>query len=177
MSIKKKDDVLIKNPKLSDRVAVFYSQMEEIRTNLLETIEKISQKQLDYTPNEAKVETIGTLLLHIAAVEWSWIFEDVDGREMDFEEWKYAFPLRKEVNIPQLKGKKIVYYLDKLKKVREEVFLRLTRMKDDELDSLIGEEEGKCSIEWILYHIIEHEIQHYGQIKLLKRLFELKQKF
>jgi uncharacterized damage-inducible protein DinB len=51
--------------------------MTEIRERLLNIIEDLDEEALDYTPSERKVETIGTLLLHIAAVELGWILEDI----------------------------------------------------------------------------------------------------
>jgi len=153
---------------LSPTVALMFSMLERVRERLLKRVENLSINELDYTPDESNIETIGTLLLHIAAVEWSWIFEDIGGQEMDYEEWKHAFALREK--IPQLKGKKLAFYLKKLEEVREKVRERLSIMDDSELDHLIDVGEAAVSIEWILFHIIEHEVMHIGQISLLKRL-------
>ncbi len=156
---------------LSPRVALWYSVMHETRERLFRVLRDLTQEELDYTPNERKFETIGTLLLHIAAVEWSWIFEDIGGKEMDYEEFKHAFALRPEVNIPQLKDQSIQFYIDKLKEIREDVYQRLANFEDDDLDKIIGSDSDKHSIEWILFHIVEHEAMHIGQIQLLRRLF------
>lgn len=156
---------------LSSRIALWYSVMHETRERLFRVLRDLTQEELDYTPDERKFETIGTLLLHITAVEWSWIFEDIDGKEMDYEEFKHAFALRPEVNIPQLKNQKIQFYISKLKEIRDDVYQRLTNFKDDDLDKIIGSGSDKHSVEWILFHIIEHEAMHIGQIQLLKRLY------
>ncbi len=70
---------------LSPRTAFLYSMLEKVRERLLKRVKGLRIKDLDYTPDEKNVESIGTLLLHIAAIEWSWIFEDMDGQEMDYE--------------------------------------------------------------------------------------------
>ncbi|MHA2498815.1 MAG: DinB family protein [Candidatus Hodarchaeales archaeon] len=158
---------------LSPRVALWYSQMEEQRKRLLEIVAEIDAEILDDTPDERKIETIGTLLLHIAAVEWSWIFEDIDGRTMDFERWKYAFPLRPSVDLPQLKGKPKQFFLERLAEVRAEVYQRLRRLADHDLEKSVGTGDDKFSIEWIFFHILEHEAMHIGQISLLARLSKL----
>ncbi|MFX0202061.1 MAG: hypothetical protein ACFFCW_38610 [Candidatus Hodarchaeota archaeon] len=67
------------------------------------------------------------------ALEWSWIFEDIDGRTMDFERWKYAFPLRPTVQLPQLRGKGTQFYLGHLAEVRKEVYQRLRKQNDQDL--------------------------------------------
>jgi uncharacterized damage-inducible protein DinB len=171
-----KEYKLIRDRELSPRVALWFSQMQEIRNELFSKINEINVELLDFTVNERKIETIGTLLLHIAAIEWSWIFEDIDGLEMDFDEWKHAFPLRPDVNLPQLKGKGKKFYLDKLEKVRLEVYNRLRNFKDEDLDQLVGSDEKKYTIEWILHHLVDHEIWHLSQISLIVRLFEINKK-
>ncbi|NPD89060.1 MAG: DinB family protein [Asgard group archaeon] len=156
---------------LSPRVALWYSLMYETRERLFRVLRDLTQEELDYTPDERKFETIGTLLFHIAAVEWSWIFEDIDEQKMDFEEFKHGFALNPEVNIPQLKNQRLQFYVNKLEKIRQEVYQRLKKFKDEDLDRIVESEGEKYSIEWILFHLIEHEAMHIGQIQLLKRLF------
>ncbi len=165
---------LERSTELPTKVSYWYSMMESVRRRLLLIVENLEEETFDYTPNEKNIETIGTLLLHIAAIEWSWIFEDIDGLEMDFEEFKHAFALRPEVNIPQIEGKTKQFYIEKLTEVRTQVYHRLLELKDEELEKTVGSDTEKYTIEWILFHIIEHEVLHIGQILLLKRLFDRK---
>ncbi|MBN1330438.1 MAG: DinB family protein [Candidatus Heimdallarchaeota archaeon] len=168
--------VLARDDKLQPKIAYWFTQMEEIRDKLVRFVSKLSIDELDFSPNSKHIETIGTLLLHIAAVEWSWIFENIDGKEMDFNEWKYAFPLRPQVNIPQIQNNNILFYLDRMNLVRSEVYNRLKQMNDDDLERIIESGKEKYSIEWILFHLIEHETIHLGQIQLLYRLYKLEKK-
>lgn len=164
---------LDKSAELSPKIATWYAIMKDSREYLVEIIEGLDEEALDFTPDEDTIETIGTLLIHIAAVEWSWIFEDIDGIKMDLERFKFGFPLRPEVDIPQIKGKSKQFYLDELKDIREEVFKRLCKLEDEELEEKVGSDEQKYTIEWILFHIAEHEMMHIGQILLLRRMFKL----
>jgi uncharacterized damage-inducible protein DinB len=156
----------IRAPKLS----LFLSMLQETRLILLRDIEGITQEVLDYSSDDTKVETIGTLLIHIAAIEWSWIFEDIDGLEMSFEKWKYAFPLREGVDLSQLKNQPLDYYLSILEETRKEATERISKFNDEDLFNKIRSGDTEFTIEWILYHIIEHELTHIGQIRLLKKL-------
>ncbi len=162
---------LQKTEDLEPRLAQMYGMLQKVREKLLERIEGLTQKELDFTPNEESIETIGTLLLHVAGVEWSWIFEDIDHLGMDYEKWKHAFALRE--GIPQIKGMKVKFYTDRLSEVREEVLERISEFSDSELDHLIELDQAAVSIEWILFHIIEHEAMHIGQISMLKRLYKI----
>ena len=162
---------LEKEDELSPRVALLYSMMEKVRERLLKRIESLSDVDIDYSPHGRRIETIGTLLLHIAAVEWSWIFEDIGGKEVDYEKWRQAFPLRE--NIDQLTGQVMKFYLDRLSEVREEVHEWIKGIDDDELDRLIDLGHAEVSIEWILFHLIEHEAMHIGQISVLSRMYDM----
>ena len=163
---------LYKSSGLSSKVAHWNSLFHETRERLLLIVNELDAKALDFTIDERKVETIGTLLFHIAAIEWSWIFEDIDGLELDYEEWKEAFALRPQVDVPQIKGKNKQFYLEKLQEVREQVYQRLQEFEDNDLERIVESEGNKYSIEWILFHILEHETMHIGQILLLKRFYE-----
>ena len=149
--------------------AFLFSMMDRTRSRLLRVVEGLTDEVIDYSPDLERIETIGTLLLHIAAVEWSWIFEDIDGEEMDYEKWKHAFALREE-NLPQLTKQGLQFYIDRLIEVRSEVFVRLRNLDDSNLHTLVEVGNAEVSIEWILFHLLEHEAMHIGQISILKRL-------
>lgn len=153
---------------LSPRVSFLFSMMEKTRNRLLRVIEELPDETIDFTPDVENVETIGTLLLHIAGVEWSWIFEDIDGEEMDYERWKYAFPLRE--NLTQLTGNGKQFYIDRLHEVRKEIRQRLREMDDSSLHQLVDIGHAEVTVEWILFHLMEHEAMHIGQISILNRL-------
>lgn len=146
--------------------------MYEVRQKLLRMIGNLSTEEIDFTPDDRTVESIGTLLIHIAAVEWSWIFEDIDGLEMDFEKFKHGFALRPNVDIQQIEGKTIQFYITMLDEVREQVYQRMQKLTDEDLEKEIGENGDKFTIDWIFFHLVEHEAMHIGQISLLKRLYK-----
>ena len=125
----------------SPRIGLYVAQMDDVRRRTKAYVDGLTSEQLAWYP-QPNVESIGTLLVHIAAVERSWIGEDIERRPMD-EEWKIGFPIR--FGIAQISGKPLSYFLEQLDAVR-------------------------FTIEWILYHLIEHEAHHKGQIALMKRL-------
>lgn len=165
--------VLDRNNELVPRVALFYSMLEKVRGNLLGKVETLSNGTIDYTPEPKMIESIGTLLLHIAAIEYSWIFEDIGGQEMEYEKWKYGFSVREGKD--QIEGKDVEFYLSRLKEVRQEVFEFLKTLSDRDLDSMVHVDSEKVSVEWILFHLIEHEAMHIGQISVLARLWKANQ--
>lgn len=162
---------IVRDEKITPNLQFIVAQLIETRNRLLNTISKIPEEIIDKTPNSETIESIATLLDHIAAIEWSWIFEDIDGETMDEEEWKYAFATRSWSDVKQRTGKSIKYYIDRLEKVRTEVMTRLTIMDSEDRFRIVRQEENKYTIEWILYHLIHHESMHEGQISMINRLF------
>ncbi|MCH9032437.1 MAG: DinB family protein [candidate division Zixibacteria bacterium] len=162
-------------PGLTPRVGAYLAQMEDVSEQTKKYVADLNPAQLAWYPND-KVESIGTLLLHIAAAERSWIGEDIMRKEMDEEEWKLAFPIR--LGIAQVSGEELDYYLEIMDRTRKETFDCLRALTDDDLAREIAPLDpgdaanaGKrFTIEWILYHLIEHEAHHKGQIAVMKRL-------
>ena len=94
-----------RNDKITPNLQFLVAQLNETRNRLLKTVSTIPEDIIHETPNDDIIESIATLLDHIAAIEWSWIFEDIDGKKMDDEEWKYAFATRSWSKVKQRKGK------------------------------------------------------------------------
>lgn len=163
--------ILEREDDLSPRAALLFAMMEKARERLIKRVESLSNDVLDYSPHGRNIETIGTLLLHIAGVEWSWIFEDINDTAMDYEKWKHAFPLRE--GIDQLTGQGIQFYLDRLAEVRKEVYEWLKTIDDDYLERTLQLGNTEVNVEWIIFHLIEHEAMHIGQISILLRLFKM----
>ena len=164
-------------PGFSPGIGRYVAQLTETRAEWLRQVEGLTPAQLSWYPND-DVESIGAQLLHVAAVEWSWVFQDILGRpDEDFQGWEEAFPLR--VGAPQVSGRPLEYFTDRLERVREEVLTALRGLTDADLPRLVGEaspaegEEPRSrlySIDWILFHLVHHEAHHAGQIELLVRL-------
>ena len=111
-----KPNVIKKNDDITPSLQFLFGQLEETRSRLLNLASKIPDEIIGKTPDDKSIESIATLLDHIAAVEWSWIFEDIDGEKFDYEKWKYAFPTREWSKVEQRADKSKQYYLDRLKR-------------------------------------------------------------
>lgn len=160
---------------MPDRLGLLKGMLQDTRDYLLKEIDGITQDELDYSPDPTRIETVGTMLFHIADVENSWIFEHIAGEEADFEKWKYAFPLR--LGIAQRTGIPLEFYLETLKEVRLNVLEFLGQFSETDLDRVFESKMGSTTLEWTLFHIHRHEQHHVGQINLLRRLKRLKNHF
>jgi uncharacterized damage-inducible protein DinB len=163
-------------PGYSQQIGRYVAQLTETREELLRNAKNLTPEQLGWHPDD-NTESIGTHLLHVAAIEWSWVFEEIFQRpDTDYDGWEEALPLR--LGLPQVQGKPISYFTERLDRVRENVLESLKGLTDEDLPRLVstpiadGGEPLKevYTIDWVLFHIVHHEAHHGGQIELLARL-------
>lgn len=133
-----------------------FSHWKQIRRELLETADKFTDADLTFTPFDGSW-TVGEILCHIAAAEEGW-FRHVIHREID----KYPEYLN-PTNYPTLET--IKNLLTEVH-ARTEDYLNTLTMED--LDqSILASWGNKFTLDWIIWHVIEYEIHHRGELSLI----------
>jgi uncharacterized damage-inducible protein DinB len=172
------EDKLKSYPELPPRVALLWGMLEATREKTHKFVNGLSEKELS-TRAAPGAHTIGTLLTHIAETEFSWVKEVILGKPLSQEEKKtFRSDLYGKPDDPQAPPVPLEFFLENLQLVRQLTKETVFKLKDAELES-VRIEEGKekryeDSIGWILYHLVEHEAGHQGQIAMLKRLIREK---
>ena len=158
----------------SPQVGTLVSMLNWMRGVILGPVQGLTISQLDHLV-DPKANSIGALLLHLAATERYYQIHTFEGRkwgdwdEQSRKQWDTASALGEEAR-QKIKGNKLSYYLDALSQVREQT-LRELRKRDDawlmEVDRswAWGPTNNYCK--W--FHVCEHESNHNGQIKWIKR--------
>ncbi|MCS7463308.1 DinB family protein [Paenibacillus doosanensis] len=147
------------------------SMMNYARYTTLATVQGLSMRQLDYV-HDANSNSIGALLLHMAAVELGYQLETFYGREPNAEEiekWQAPFDLG-DLGREQIRGKELEYYLHELSEMRK-VTLEEFRRRDDswlyEETPFWRDKPANNYFKW--FHVFEDEINHRGQIRWLRQ--------
>ncbi|KAB1160696.1 integrase [Tenacibaculum aiptasiae] len=157
----------------SKLIGILVCQMIHVRNDTIKLTKKLSIKELDYNFDD-KSNSIGTLLLHIATLEFMFLlnhFSYSNTSEDLFLELGKAVPLNMDKKL--IYGNNFDYYLNYLNMFRNESLKNLKLLTDDWLFKTIKDHNGKelGNYYYLLRHIIDDEISHQGQIKLiLKRL-------
>src|SRR5688572_4463370 len=157
----------------SPHVGTLVSMLNWMRGSVVGPLRGLTMAQLDHL-HDAKANSIGALLLHLAAIERLYQIHTFEGKKWgDFDnetkkEWNLPAALGKEAR-KSIKGHDLAYYLDKLKTVREQTLAELKKRDDAWLmavdpDFGWGPTNNYCK--W--FHVCEHESHHNGQIKWLK---------
>ncbi|WP_421378807.1 DinB family protein [Bacillus salacetis] len=154
--------------------SILISMMNYARFTTLADLKDVSQEEVDFRYN-GEFNSIAMLLAHLTAIEkvfQKFTFEEASDEEVD----EYADTLEPAVGLGEgasvIQGKPLEYYLDELAAVR-----RITEEKFASLDDswLYREtdfwynKKGNNFFKW--FHVFEDEINHRGQIRLIRKLY------
>jgi len=171
-------DASIIGPKagLTPQVGTMASMLTWIQHAVVTPVKNLTRADLDWL-FDANANTIGALLLHLAATETYYQFNTFDGMKWDSwsdavrQKWDAAMHLG-AAGRSTIKGHDLDFYLTALREARDKT-LEGFRKRDDAWLMTVdqtwpwGPTNNYCK--W--FHVCEHESHHAGQIDLLiKRL-------
>jgi hypothetical protein len=169
-------DVNIIGPKkgYSPQIGTLVSMMTWMRMVMLMSVKGMTQKDLDHLLDD-KANTIGSLLMHLAATDRLYQINTFEGNPLKElpssykEKWNVAMELGEPAR-KTIKGHDLDFYLNLLLEVREQTFAEF-RKRDDTWLMTVDKDWGwgptNNFCKW--FHVCEHESNHNGQIKLLKK--------
>ncbi len=134
------------------KVREVFQHWDEIREGLINTIKAMDPQHLEIKPVQDAM-TIGDIFRHIAGAEVHWIQKVIQGSwniNAHFHKDKYS----SRDDIIQLLNDAHTSTLDLLD------FLKFSDLKK----VCVSPRGEKFSIYWTVWHVIEHEIHHKGQI-------------
>ncbi|MBK8505032.1 MAG: DinB family protein [Saprospiraceae bacterium] len=160
----------------TDQVGTLLSTMTMMRTWVIDTVRNLTTEQLDYQIDDQS-NSIGAMLLHLAATERYYQLNTFEGMEWDSwsddikKEWDVAMDLGDDAR-KHIVGHKIDYYLQKLEEVRNVTKKEFAKRDDAWLqksEPFFGNQPTNNYCKW--FHVCEHESNHNGQMKFItKRL-------
>ncbi|MCF7561177.1 DinB family protein [Sabulilitoribacter multivorans] len=150
------------------QIGVIVSMLNDMKNRVENTVKNLDIESTDFLLDE-NANSIGTLVLHLAATEkfyQVYTFENREFNKEEQEEWGMRMSMGNEAR-EMHKGKPISYYLNIYDEVRQKT-LEYLKGKDDVW--LAQTPEGyRMNNHWSWYHVMEHQSSHLGQILLLKK--------
>ena len=147
------------------------SMMNYARSVTIGSVRNLTPPQLDFLLDE-NANSIGALLMHIASTDFYFRNLSFEKRELtaeEDEEWAPASYLDEPAR-KRIKGNSVEYYLDVLMNERNKVLERLKTVNDDWLYEEMPLWDNKPANNYFMwFHVFEDEINHRGQINLLKK--------
>jgi uncharacterized damage-inducible protein DinB len=155
----------------SPHIGTLVSMLNYNRATVIQVVKGLTIPQLDFLLDE-HANTIGGLLMHLAATEKYYQVNTFEGRQ-DFnaEEkklWGAASELG-DAGRKEIKGKELEYYLDLLENGRKKTLEEFKKKDDKWLFAIdpVWSKENKFNTYWKWFHVCEHEANHRGQISFL----------
>ena len=171
----KRDDLrIVPLPDFDPEIGRWIWCLEDVRKLLLRRVSGLTQEFLDKRPNG--FHSIGSLLYHIALIEADWLYEEVLGGEWN-PKIRSLFPLddrNSDNTLTHIEGQSIEEHLHRLKSVRDELLFHFQKMDLKDWGTPRSLTHYDVTPEWVIYHLIEHESHHRGQIfQMIRILNEL----
>jgi len=157
-------------PGFTPQIGRLVSMMNYARYTTLSAVAGLGVDELDYLP-DPQSNSIGALLLHIAAAEVGYqaaTFYARDLNEEERREWGAALDLGESAR-REIRGHELDYYLCRLEQVRAMTLAELGRREDrwlEEETSFGGGQRVNNYFKW--FHVFGHELNHRGQIRWLR---------
>lgn len=171
----------------SETVARFLWQMDEQRRMLLAATRNLSAVDLNWQPAPG-MNSIGMLLAHIAYAETHLTQIGLEGKAtsdtksvIGIDEEEEGMPLAEGAPpSPALAGRELAWFDAMLVRSREATRRVAMTLTDADLARLVRRprpdgSERVFNVGWVLYHMLEHEAGHRGQIGLLRHLHRVAQ--
>ncbi len=163
-------------PGYSPQIGTFVSMLTWMReaNGVISATKGLKQTDLDFLFDK-NANTIGALMLHLAATETYYQLNTFDGEKWGSwseevkQKWDPAMGLG-DAGRKTIKGHDLNYYLDVLHQVRAKSLAEFSKRDDAWLmavdkDWPWGPTNNLCK--W--FHVCEHEAHHTGQIALLRK--------
>ena len=137
------------------RLNLLFSHWDQIHKDTLAVIDHFREVELSHVACEGGW-TVGEIALHIANAEAGW-FRHIAAREL--ETWPSNHTLEYYPNKDSIKAL--------LSKTHAKTMAYLETLIIDDLETIIESKWGNFSIRFIIWHVIEHEIHHRGELSLI----------
>lgn len=157
----------IESPKGYDvQVGNLVSMLEDLKSRVTSSVANLSVEETDFLLDD-EANRIGAMIYHLAATEKYYQRYTFEGTGFTAEDthWEFAQNLGDPAR-EKLVGKPIRYYLDLWDEVRAET-LRLLKLKNDKWLNSKSLGSRNMNNHWAWYHVMEHQANHMGQIRLI----------
>lgn len=144
------------------------SMLDDLKSRVVDFTQHLSQYKTDYLFDD-KANSVGALIMHLAAAEALYQVVTFEGRGFNDEEkekWQIALDLGQEAQEKYI-GKEASYYINIYGEVREKTIKELKKRNDSWFQKI--EPVYQLTNHYCWFHVMEHQSSHLGQILFLKK--------
>lgn len=164
-------EILVLEPIADDsEVGRWLAALEDARRDTVRELDTVTAPMLDWRP-PLLLDSIGTLLYHIALIEMSWLMDEIFAGE-EPPDWLRAvlpFPDRDaEGRLTRVAGEPLEVHVQRLARIRDYLIERLRTLPNDDFHSLRRLERYDVAPDWVLHHLLQHEAEHRSHVAFVR---------
>lgn len=162
---------LVLDPIADDpEVGRWLAALEDGRRDTLRELESVTPEMVDWYP-DAPLNSIGSLLYHIALIEADWVVNEILELSDDAPELAPLLPWPDRDaggHLTRVDGQPLSAHLERLAGVRRFVLERLRPMTNADFHRVRQLERYDVAPDWAVHHVIQHEAEHRSHISWLR---------
>ncbi len=143
--------------------------LQECRERTMRELGHVTPAMIDWRPPQDE-SSIGTILYHLADIEADWLYVEVLEQPMPPElAASFTFPTRDaQGRLTQVTDFTLEQHLARLATVRRPMLDAYQSMDLADFRRARSLPNYDVTPEWVLYHLMQHEAEHRGQIGTLR---------
>ena len=155
-------------------IGSWLSAYQDARRRTLDTLEGLKPVLIDWCPPWSG-NGVNAILYHLAAIEAEWLFTDI------LEEIEYPSLIDEllpydvhdaDGNLTSVPGISLEAHIQRLTDMREYFMNSMRAINDRDFRRERLFPDYRVTPEWVIYHLMQHEAEHRGQIMDLREAYE-----
>lgn len=135
--------------------------LEDVKPPLMQAFELVPEGKLDWAPAQPML-TLGNIFMHIAETSNWWIDKIIDNGEFTDLTPCPSLPKGKIKDLLDEHWRRLDHFFDRCPEILEKTY---KRQRKDSVSEYTGE--------WIMMHLLEHDIHHRSQASQYLRLLKI----
>jgi uncharacterized damage-inducible protein DinB len=151
-------------------VGRWLAALEDGRRDTLRELDSVGPQMVDWYP-DAPLNSIGSLLYHVALIEADWVateileLTDYPAEIAEFFPW----PDREaDKHLSRIDGQSLDEHRARLEGVRQWALARLRRITNADFHRVRSLEQYDVAPDWVIHHLLQHEAEHRAHIAWLR---------
>lgn len=151
-----------------EEIGIWLSALQDTRQRTLRILANIEPEWLDLVAAEGG-ETISTVLYHLAAIEASWLYEEILQVPFPPEiEALLPYDVRDEHGKLTSVSESLEEHLRRLNSIRRRLLHEFSNMTVDDLQKVRALPEYDVTPVYVIHHLMQHEAEHRSQIDAIR---------
>jgi len=150
-------------------VGRWLAALEDGRRDTLRELDGVTPAMVDRRP-DGPLDSIGTLLYHIALIEADWVVTDILGLDEPAEiaavlPWPDRQP---DGHLTTVEGLSLDEHVDRMAAVRAFALERLRPMPAIEFHRVRSLPDYDVAPDWVIHHLLQHEAEHRSHVAWIR---------